>query len=101
VSQNKGEVIFLTEISQLVPGEDTLDSDDNVGHVRQNEFQQQLSIDGNILMQDDFTGLIEYAHVHCFSMQINAAVVLVLFVIVSHGVLLKNGQLSTKDTILT
>jgi len=86
--KNKRDILFATKISQPVPGEDALDSNDDVFAVWRNSFEEDIGISLDVSVQKNFTLLIEDTKIHRFGMQIDATVKFVLLGVKSHKGLL-------------
>jgi hypothetical protein len=88
VTDDKRDLLRLTQIGDPVPGEETLDAHDHVRPIRcqrlQQHLQQQLLVGGNLRAMDDVAGLVENAHRQEPGVQIDAAVESVLPCVESH-----------------
>jgi hypothetical protein len=86
VTENERNTFFLTQIGQPVPGEGALDCDHEVVSVLFDGFQEYLPVGLDVSMQQDRALFIDDAEVHCFCMQVDSAIILVLFRVKSHSV---------------
>ena len=74
------------QIGDPIPAKDTFDTDDDVFQEGENQLKEHLGLGGDIFMQPGFAFLVDDADVHFPSVQIDAAVELVLLFVESHGV---------------
>lgn len=87
MTENEVDAFPRTEVSEPVPGEDTLDRDREVFSKRSDGFQENIRIRGQVSVKKDLSFLVEYARVHVPSMNVDAAVVLVVRIVESHQAL--------------
>jgi hypothetical protein len=86
MTQDKCNAVLSAQIGDPVPAKDALDTDDDVFQEGEDQLKKQLGLGGDILMQPGFALLVDDADVHFASVQIDAAVKLVLLFVKSHGV---------------
>ena len=84
VSEDEGDVFFGTEIGQPVPGEHALGANHQIVPIRGDGFEEGCRLGLNVAMEQDFSLLAEDAQVHFVGMQIDSAIMLVLFGVQSH-----------------
>jgi hypothetical protein len=84
MTEDEGDVFALTEIGKPIPGEHTLDGDDDVVAVGVDDLEERLGFGGQVPVSDDLAILIENTDVHRSRMEIDAAVEWVLLGIESH-----------------
>lgn len=84
VAQHEGDVLSGTKIGHPIPGEHAFCSHDDVFPVGLNEFQERLGIRTEVSVCHSLSGAVEDADVHFLCVQINSAVILVLFGVKSH-----------------
>jgi hypothetical protein len=58
VSQNKGDFLALTEISEPITGEDALDTHNEVFPIGRDQLEESAGLCRNILMETDFSLII-------------------------------------------
>ena len=80
----KRDVVFGTEVSQSVPAEYALDTNDNVLQIRKNDFKKWFGIGFDILMNHDFSFAADNADIHFSGMQVDATVIFMLIVVEFH-----------------
>jgi len=86
VAEDEGDVVLGAEIGDPVPGEETLDADDDVGPVGGEGLEEQLLVGRNFRLADDLSGVVEDADGQEPGMEVDAAVELVRPVVEVHGV---------------
>jgi hypothetical protein len=84
--RTKGIPSRAHKAASQVPGEEAFDGDDHRLPIRRNGPQQGLGACRHMAMPQDLAVLAEETHVHTASMQINAAIRLVLPGVESHEV---------------
>jgi len=84
VSENEGDVFFGTEIGQPVPGEHALGADHQIIPVRSDGLEEGCRFGLDVAMEQDVPFLTEDAQVHFVGVQIDSAIMLVLFGVQSH-----------------
>ena len=84
VAQDEGNILFTAEIGEPVPGEDALNSHDDVLSKRSDSLQEGVGICFDVPVQDDFAFLVENAQVHCPGVQVDTAGKFVLLGVKSH-----------------
>jgi len=84
MAQDEGDLLFLAEISQPVPGEDTLDGDGDVITIVSNDGEERIRLRWEIAVDHSLSGLIEDAYVQGSGMEIDPTVVAMLCGIESH-----------------
>jgi hypothetical protein len=62
--EDKGNLFLLTQVRQPIPGEDTLDADDQIVAVRSNETQKCLGRCWQIFVDQFRAVLVQNADVH-------------------------------------
>ena len=82
--EDERDVFLGTEISQLVPGKHALGANHQVLSMRGDGFEKDFRVGPNIAMKQDLSFLVEDAQVHFVGVQIDSAVMLVLFGVQSH-----------------
>ncbi len=84
VAEHEGDALHVAQVREPVPGEDALDGHDEVAPVGSDQLQERPRSGGNVLLNESRSGLVDDADVHRSGMQIDAAVVAVLFGVESH-----------------
>ncbi len=84
VTQNEGNIFSSAQIGKPVPGEDTFDRNDDALAEGSDRFEKRIGIGFHVAMKNDRTGLIENAHIHGSSVQIDSAIMWVLLSVKSH-----------------
>ena len=92
-SMTKDEVNTFpcTEVGEPVPGEDTLDRDDEVFSEWSDGFQENVTVRGQVSMKKDFSFLVEHAGIHVSCVKVDATVILMGYVVESHQALSFRG----------
>lgn len=91
VAQDEGDLLLSAQVREPVPGEDALDGHDQAFPVRGDDLEEGFRARLHLAVHKDLACLIEDAHVHAPGVQIDAAVVAVLFRVESHSVLFLRG----------
>jgi hypothetical protein len=86
VPQDKGNPFARAEVSQPVPGKDTLDSDNESVTIRGNSPQQRLRTGLQVLMPQNIASLVEDADIHRPRVQGDPAIRLMLLGVALHEV---------------
>jgi hypothetical protein len=94
VAKHELDPFPAAEVRQPVPREHALDRDHEVVAVRRDGLEERLGTAPHVLVEEDLALPIEDAQVHGLRMQIDPAVVLMAFVVESHGSLLKRLAVS-------
>ena len=76
--QGKGDVVLSAQVSRPVPAKDTFHPYGNVLEVRENQLEKGFRVGFDIFVHFGFALLVQDADVHFASVQINAAVILML-----------------------
>ncbi len=84
MAKHEGDSFPDTKISHPIPGEHAFCGDHDVFAVRSNDLEKIFRIGVQVLMNNNLSVTVEYAHVHLFCVQIDSAVVSVLFGVKSH-----------------
>jgi hypothetical protein len=79
VPEANGNLFLGTEVGEPVSGQETCDHDDQILPIGCNGLAPRLWTGFHVAMQEDLAVLAEATHVHATSMQINAAIRVVLF----------------------
>jgi hypothetical protein len=82
VSEGEGDVLVLADVSEPVPGEHALGSDDRSIAVGLDGLEEELGIGAEVLVDDDVVGLIEDADVHGSGVELEAGIESVILVLV-------------------
>jgi hypothetical protein len=85
MAKDKWNMVFDTNVGKPVPAKNAFNTDDNVIKVGKDQFEEQLRIGIDVLMNLGFAFLIEDTDIHFSGVQVNTAVVLVLLVVEFHG----------------
>jgi len=85
VTEDKGNFVFVAEVDDPVPAEYAFDTDNDVIDVWKNQFEEQLRIGFDVLVDFGFAFFVNNAYIHFAGVQIDTAVVLVLLIVKSHG----------------
>jgi hypothetical protein len=92
MTENEGDVLLGTEVSDPVPGEHAFDSDHDVLAEGSNGTEKSFRVCVDVLMNPDIATGIEDTDKHIFGMQIDSTIKLVLLGVKSHiGFLLLMG----------
>ena len=89
VAKHELDPFPAAEVRQPVPGEHALDGDDEVVAVGRDRLEERFGTAPHVLVEEDLALPVEKAQIHGLRVQIAPAVVLVAFVVESHGSLLK------------
>jgi hypothetical protein len=68
MTQDERDTFLLAEISDPVPGEHTLDGNDDVLSEGVDEIEEDFTIGFDISVQSDLSGFIQDAKIHFFCM---------------------------------
>jgi hypothetical protein len=85
MAQDEGNLVFVAEIGDPVPGEKALDADDNVWTERSEGIKQELFVGGDLGLTDDAARLVENTDGEESGMEVDTAVKLVRSVVEVHG----------------
>ena len=85
VAEDEGDLVFPAEVADPVPGEEALDTDDDVGAEGGECIEEDLLVGRNLRLADDLPGTVEDADGQEPGMEIDAGVELVLFGVEVHG----------------
>lgn len=89
VAEDELDPLPAAEVGQPVPGEDTLDGDDEALAEGFDGLQERLGCRADVLVEEDSALPVENAEVHGPGVQVDAAVGSVGLRVESHGPLLK------------
>ncbi len=78
--------MFGAKIGEPIPAKYAFDANNDVLNEGKHQFKEQLRIGFDVFVNLDFSLLVNDAHIHFSGMKIDAAVVMVLLVVKSHGV---------------
>jgi len=84
MSEDKGYFVFGTKVCNPVPTKDALNADNDVIDIWKNHFKEQLRIGFDVFVNMSFTLFVEDANIHFSGVQIDTAIVLVLFIVKFH-----------------
>jgi len=84
VAQDKRNVFLCTEVGNPIPGEDTLNGNDNVFAVGSNGLQKYIRVRFDVTVQNDFSLCVENTEVHTLGVEINSTEKFVLLGVKSH-----------------
>src|ERR687892_2190750 len=84
--QDKGNAFFSTEVSEPVPGEDTLNRDNQAVTVGGNSLEKRFRRGFHVAVQHDFPLVTQDTDVHASGMQIDTTVKWVLIGVEAHEV---------------
>jgi hypothetical protein len=85
VTKNKFNVVLVTEIGQPVPAKYAFYPDNNIIEVRKYQLEEQLRVGFDVLVNGNLAAEVDNTDIHFSRMQIDAAKVLVLLIVKSHG----------------
>jgi hypothetical protein len=85
MAQDKRDPLVGTQISQPVPDEHTLHGDTDILAVGLDDIQEPFGRGFQVPMNMGFGGLVHISDIHGSGVQIDSAVILVLFGVKSHG----------------
>ena len=84
MTEDEGDIFFSTEVSEPVPGEHALDSDDDVVTERFDGFEERFGPGVHVSVEQDVSVLVEDTEVHGSGMQVDTAVEFMLLRVESH-----------------
>jgi hypothetical protein len=85
MAKDKWDVVFGTKVSEPIPAKDAFNADGNVIEVGKDQLEKQFRIGFDVLVDFYFSFVIDNADIHFSSVQVDAAVVIVLLVVEFHG----------------
>ena len=85
VAEDEGDAVFPAQIANPVPGEQALDTDDDVGAIGSEGIEEDLLVGGNCRLADDVPGAVEDADGEEPGMEVDAGVELVRLGVEVHG----------------
>jgi hypothetical protein len=85
VAERKGDFVFGTQIGDPIPAEDAFDAHNDVLLEGRNQFEKKIRISFYVLMNPDFSFLVNNADIHFSGVQIDTTVVFMLFVVEFHN----------------
>jgi hypothetical protein len=91
VSQNKGDLLGLTQVGEPIPAKQALDADDQPVAEGGHGLEKRLAAGRQVLVENDQALSIEDAQVHGSGVQIDAAIESVLSSVETHHDLLEMG----------
>jgi hypothetical protein len=95
VTEDKSDAFPCAEVGEPVPGEDAFDRDHEALAKRRDVLQEDFGNRRQVTMKQSFPFLVEDAGVHVPRVKVDAAVVLVGYVVESHQALSFRGLFST------
>ena len=95
VPEDKGDVLFGTEVGQPVPGEHAFRADHQIVPIGGDGFEEGFRLGLDVAMEQDVSFLAEDAQVHFVGVQVDSTVMLVLLGVQSHE---KASLLRVADT---
>ena len=84
MTKHKGNVVLGAQVGEPVPAKYTLDTDDDIVQIGENQLKEHFRVGFDIRVHDYFSLVIEDAHLHCARMQIDPAIVFVLLFVEFH-----------------
>jgi hypothetical protein len=84
MTEDKRDIFFVAKISQPVPGEHALGTDDQIVPVRMNGLQKGVRLGFDVAVEQCLSLLVENTQVHFVGVQVDSTVMLVLFGVQSH-----------------
>ena len=84
VPEDEGDILIGSEIGKPIPGEGAFDANDDIAAKWLDGGEELIRIGFDVSFETDFAGLIENAEKHGAGMDINTAIILVLFGVESH-----------------
>jgi len=79
-------MVIGAKIGQPVPAEDTFNADNHIFDEGKDQFEKQFRVGFDILMDNDFSLMIQDADIHFSGMKIDTAVILMRLIVKFHGV---------------
>jgi len=86
MAKDESDAFFLAQISNPVPGKGTFDSDDKIIPVLLDRFQEYLPVSLDASMEKHRALAVNNAQIHGFCVQVDSAIILVLFRVEFHAV---------------
>ena len=86
MTKDESDTFFLAQISNPIPGESTFDGDNKILPVLFDRLQEYLPVSFDVSMQEHLPLLVNNAQIHGFRVQVDSAIVFVLFSVESHSV---------------
>ena len=87
MAEHKWDLASLAEIGDPIPGKNAFHRDGDVWQEWFDGALQKIGVNGHVFMKQGFSVLVEDADVHCFCVQIDAAIIRMLLCVKSHLVL--------------
>jgi len=84
VAEDEGNIFFIAEVSEPVPGEHAFDGNDDVVSVRSNGFEEGIGLSVDILVEQCGAVLVEDTEIHGSGVKVDAAVKFMLLCVESH-----------------
>jgi hypothetical protein len=84
VAEDEGDVFFIAEVSEPIPGEHALDGDDDVFAVGFDGLKEGIGLSVDVLVEHDVPVLVEDTEIHGSGMEVDTAVELMLLRVESH-----------------
>ena len=78
MTQYEGNPLVRTEISQLVPGEETFDTDDDILAIGRDGFEERFWRGWHVTVNQNLPRLVQDAEIHGAGVQVDATIKLVL-----------------------
>jgi len=85
MAKDETDTFFLAQISQPIPGEGTLNSDDKIIPVLLDRFQEYLPVSLDVSMEKHRALAVNNAQIHGFCVQVDSAIIPVLFRVEFHS----------------
>jgi hypothetical protein len=85
MAEHKGYFVLGTKVCNPVPAKDAFNTDNDVIDIWKNHFKEQLRIGFDVFVNMSFTLFVEDANIHFSGVQIDTAIVFVLFIVKSHN----------------
>ena len=86
MAEDEFDTLISAQISDPVPGESAFDGDDEIVSVHFYSFQEGLPVCFDVLVEENFPLGVNDTQIHGFCVQVDSAVILVLFRVESHSV---------------
>jgi hypothetical protein len=84
VAENEGNIFFIAEVSEPIPGEHAFYGNDDVFAVWFDSLEEGIGLSVDIFVEQDGSVLIEDTEIHGSGMKVDAAVEFMLLRIESH-----------------
>jgi len=84
VAEDEGDILIGAKIGEPIPGEEAFDANDDIAAKWFDGGEKFIRIGFDVFFETDFAGLIENAEKHGAGMEINTAIIFVLFGVESH-----------------